>query len=188
MKGGAAVAEVLKREGVDRVFCFPSNPLIDAAAAAGIRPVVSRVERTMINMADAYSRISNGHKIGVCMMQSGPGIEHGFGGVAQAFADSSPILVLPGGVARARSGLPVSFDAVQNYRGITKWSASFTSAARVQDQMRRAFSYLLAGGPGPVLLEIPAYVGAEEFVDAAFSYTPVPRLRASADPEAVRDV
>ena len=63
MKGSQAVAEVLRREGVDTVFCFPANKMIDTAAAVGIRPVVGRQERSVINMADAYSRISNG-KIG----------------------------------------------------------------------------------------------------------------------------
>ena len=72
MKGSAAIAEVLKREGVENVFCFPANPLIDAAAAAGIRPIVTRTERTLINMADAYTRVSNGHRTGVCMVQAGP--------------------------------------------------------------------------------------------------------------------
>ncbi|MGH2364898.1 MAG: thiamine pyrophosphate-requiring protein [Chloroflexota bacterium] len=188
MKGGAAIAEVLKREGVDRVFCFPANPLIDAAAGAGIRPIVARMERVMMNMADGYTRAGNAKPIGVCMMQGGPGIEHAFGGVAQAYADSTPLLVLPGGSARSRSRLPTSFEARDNYAHITKWADTFSSAQRVPDQMRRAFSYLRSGRPGPVLLETPGDVVAEEFDDAAFHYTPVPRLRSSADPDAVREV
>src|SRR5918911_5721883 len=105
MKGSAAIAEALRLEGTECVFCFPANPLIDAAAAAGIRPIISRTERTLINMADGYTRVSNGRRTGVCMMQAGPGTENAFGGVAQAYADSTPLLLLPGQVARARLGL-----------------------------------------------------------------------------------
>src|SRR4051794_6757897 len=186
MKGSAAIAEVLKREGVENVFCFPANPLIDAAAAAGIRPIITRTERTLINMADAYTRVSNGHRTGVCMVQAGPGIENAFGGVAQAYADSAPILMLPGEAARSQVGLPTIFDAVEVYRSVTKWADRITSAARVPDQMRRAFTLMRAGRPGPVLLETPADVMAEEVSDEAFSYRAVPRLRSAADPDAVR--
>ena len=61
MRGDAVVAEVLKREGVEYLFCFPHNPLIDAAAAVGIRPILTRTERTLVNMADGYSRVTNGY-------------------------------------------------------------------------------------------------------------------------------
>src|SRR5260370_8583102 len=97
MKGSQAVAEVLRREGVDTVFCFPANKMIDTAAAVGIRPIVGRQERSVINMADAYSRTSNGEHIGVAMVQHGPGAEHAFGGIAQAYADSVPGLLRPNG-------------------------------------------------------------------------------------------
>ncbi len=188
MKGGAAIAEVLKREGTKQIFCFPSNPLIDAAAAVGIRPIVARVERVMMNMADGFTRAGNAREIGVAMMQGGPGIEHAFGGVAQAWADSTPVLILPGASPRSRAGLPASFEAADNYHHITKWADTISSAQRVQDQMRRAYSYMRSGRPGPVLLETPGDVVGEEFDDSAFSYKPVPRLRSAADPEAIKHV
>src|ERR1700678_446184 len=118
MNGGEALAAVLKEEGVEQVFCFPSSPIIDSAAAAGIRPIVGREERSVINMADAYTRMTNGRKIGVCMVQSGPGIEHSFGSIAQAYSDSVPVLMLPGGPARNRLGIRNAFDAVDAYRPI----------------------------------------------------------------------
>jgi len=186
MKGYAAVAEVLRREGVEQVFCFPASPLIDAAAAAGIRPIVGRTERTVINMADGFTRVSNGHRNGVVMVQNGPGIENAFGGMAQAAADSTPILMLPRGEASDRLGLPGQFDAVANYRGITKWADRFSSPARIPAQLRRAFTYLRAGHPGPVLLETPADVGAAE-LDGDLAYEPVPRRRAAGDPAAVAE-
>src|SRR5246127_3676476 len=125
MKGSQAVAEVLRREGVDTVFCFPATKMIDTAAAVGIRPIVGREERSVVNMADAYSRTSNGRHIGVAMTQHGPGAEHSFGSIAQAYSDSVPLLYLPNGNPRDELGLRTTFDAVESFRSITKWSARF---------------------------------------------------------------
>jgi len=158
MKGSQAVAEVLRREGVDTVFCFPANKMIDTAAAVGIRPVVGRQERSVINMADAYSRTSNGERIGVAMVQHGPGAEHAFGGIAQAYADSVPLLLLPNGNTLRELGLRTTFDAVQLMR---------------------------SGRPGPVVLELPLDVGEQEFDNALFDYVPPLRYRSAAD---ARDV
>src|SRR5947209_4184834 len=100
MKGAALVADALKREGVECVFCFPQNSLIEAVADVGIRPIVCRQERVGVNMADGYSRVSRGRRIGVFIMQQGPGAENSYAGVAQAFANGAPILLLPGGMER----------------------------------------------------------------------------------------
>ena len=185
MKGSQAVAEVLRREGVDTVFCFPANKMIDTAAAVGIRPIVGRQERSVINMADAYSRTSNGNRIGIAMVQHGPGAEHAFGGIAQAYADSVPLLLLPNGNTGAELGLRTTFDAVDAYRPITKWAARFSTAQTVHEQMRRAFQLMRSGRPGPVVLELPLDVAEEEFDEAQFEYSPPVRYRSAADP---RDV
>jgi len=185
MKGSQAVAEVLRREGVDTVFCFPANKMIDTAAAVGIRPIVGRQERSVINMADAYSRTSNGNRIGIAMVQHGPGAEHAFGGIAQAYADSVPLLLLPNGNTGAELGLRTTFDAVDAYRPITKWAARFSTAQTVHEQMRRAFQLMRSGRPGPVVLELPLDVAEEEFDEAQFEYSPPARYRSAADP---RDV
>src|SRR5258707_13365325 len=149
-----AVADVLRREGVDTFCCSPANKMIDTAAAAGIRPVVGRQERSVINMADAYSRISNGKRIGVAMVQHGPGAEHAFGGMAQAYADSVPLLLLPNGNSRGELGLRTTFDAVEAYRPITKWAARITTPQTAPEQLRRAFQLMRSGRPGPVVLEL----------------------------------
>ena len=99
-KVAAAVAEILKREGVDYLIGYPVNPIIEAAAAADIRTIIVRQERTGLHMADAVSRVTSGERIGVFTMQFGPGTENAFGGVAQAFGESVPIVVLPGGYPR----------------------------------------------------------------------------------------
>lgn len=114
-------------------------------------------------------------------MQQGPGIENAFPGVAQAFADSVPILLLPAGVARRQEDIPPNFQAVQNYSGITKWVAQINFADRVPEMMRRAFTLLRSGKPGPVMLEVPTDVASEEFDGAGFHYTPVRGAKTAGD-------
>lgn len=184
MKGAAAVATILKREGVDCLFCFPVNAIIDAAAEVGIRPIMARTERTVVGMADGYSRVTNGRRIGVCAAQHGPGVENSFGGIAQAYSDSSPILFLPGGVEQGRLGAEPNFDAVQNYQHVTKWVARVNQASRIPEFMRRAFTYLRMGRPGPVALELPTDVTAAS-LDDDLVYRPVKGARIMADPAAV---
>ena len=101
MKTGDAIAEILKREGVEILISYPVNHVIEAAARADIRTVIVRQERIGLHMADAMSRLSSGKNLGVFAMQHGPGSENAFGGVAQAYGDSVPILVLPMGYERA---------------------------------------------------------------------------------------
>jgi acetolactate synthase-1/2/3 large subunit len=187
MNGHEAIAAVLKREGVEYLFCFPHNPLIDAVAKVGIRPILGRTERTIINMADGYSRVSRGEKIGVVAVQYGPGAENAFGGIAQAFADSVPMIVLTGGYAAHRNGITPLFDATEHYRGITKWTAQITQVHTTVDRMRRAFALARNGQGGPILLQLPMDVGDQEFGDDIGSYSP-PRIhRSMADPRDVNE-
>ncbi len=186
MNGVTAIAHILKKEGVEFIGCMPSNPLIEAAAIAGIRPIVCRQERTGVHMADGFSRIHNGRRIGIFLMQAGPGAENAFGGVAQAFADSVPILLLPAGASRDRLGVPPTFNPTRSYESITKWSAQINMADRVPELMRRAFTKLRSGRPGPILLEIPQDVADEEMKAASFEYESPPILRCAADPDAIR--
>ncbi len=102
MKGVTAMANILKQEGVDFIGCIPSNPLLEAVAVAGIRPIIFRQERVGVNAADGFSRVTNGRRTGVFAMQAQAGAENAFAGVAQAYADSVPILLLPAAAARGR--------------------------------------------------------------------------------------
>jgi acetolactate synthase-1/2/3 large subunit len=185
MNGVTAIANVLKMEGVDFIACIPSNPLIEPAAIAGIRPIVFRQECTGVHMADGFSRIHNGKRLGIFLMQSGPGAENAFGGVAQAYADSVPILLLPAAASRDRLGIPPTFSPSRSYETITKWSAQIPAASQVTEVMRRAFTKLRSGRPGPVLLEIPSDVGAEELDELDFDYEAPPIVRTAADPDAI---
>ena len=185
MDGVTAIAQILCQEGVDFIGCVPYQPLLEAAAIAGIRPIIFRQELTGIHMVDGYSRVTNGHRIGVFMMQNGPGAENGFGGVAQAYAESVPILLLPAGMARQRRGVHPNFYPTRSYESITKWCAEINLVERIPELMRRAFAKLRSGRPGPVLLEIPQDVALSDFREEWLDYVPPPRLRQAADPEAI---
>jgi len=185
MKGKTAIAKILKMEGVEFISGFPYNEVFESAAEEGIRCIATRTERVAVNIADAYTRVSNSKRIGVCAMQSGPGIENSFSGVAQAYSDSIPILVLPSGPAQRRF-LPPNFIAPKNYREITKWADTINFADRVPEMMRRAFTCLRTGRPGPVLLEMPSDVLNEEFDDTKFPYKPVKATKSAGDPADIR--
>ena len=187
MQGRTAIARILKMEGVEFISGFPMNAVFEAGAAEGIRPIIARNERVGVGIADGFTRASFGRRIGVCAMQSGPGVENAFSGVAQAFSESVPILVLPGGSARRRL-VPPNFIAVKNYQEITKWADMINFADRVPEMMRRAFTYLRTGRPGPVMLEIPGDVATEEFDDAMFQYKPVKGAKTAGDPADVKEV
>jgi acetolactate synthase-1/2/3 large subunit len=187
MKGRTAIAKILKLEEVKFLSGFPQNDIFEAGAQEGIRSIIARTERVGVNIADAYTRVSNCKYNGVCLMQSGPGIENAFSGIAQAYSESIPILVMPGGADR-RQQRPPSFIASKNYQEITKWADTINFADRIPEMMRRAFTYMRTGRPGPVLLEVPVDILNEEFDDAKFQYTPVKAVRTAGDPADIRIV
>ena len=185
MKVIDAIAEILKREGVEFLSCYPSTPMIDAAAKVGLRPIVCRQERVGVGIADGYSRISNGRRIGVFAMQFGPGAENAFSGVATAYSDSVPLLLLPLGHSSDRAGVKPYFSSVRSYDAVTKWVERINVSEQVPEIMRRAFSSLRMGKPGPVMLEIPADMVDKEV--GPFDYQPVKATRATGDPQDVAE-
>ncbi len=185
MKVGEAIAEILKREGVEIIFGYPVNHVLEAAAVAGIRPVIVRQERVGLHMADAMGRVSSGRKIGVFAMQHGPGSENSFGGVAQAYSESIPILVMPMGYARRLAYVDPNFNSVASMRTVTKSAEAIMSAAEVPNILRRAFSRLRNGRGGPALVEVPVDMFAEE-LPGPLAYEPVVSARYGPDIADVR--
>ncbi len=110
MKGAEVIAEILKREGTEFLSCYPRNPVIEPCAAIDIRPILCRQERVGVGIADGYSRIKRGKRNGVFAAQAGPGIENAFPGIAQAYSENVPLLVISGGLplgaAICASGVP----------------------------------------------------------------------------------
>jgi len=180
-----AIVEILKREEVDFLSCYPVNPIIEAAAAAEVRPIVCRQERVGVGIADGFSRISNGRRIGVFAMQFGPGAENAFSGVATAYSDSVPLLLLPLGHSGDRAGVKPYFSSVRSYDAVTKWVERVGVAEQIPEVMRRAFSLLRMGKPGPVMLEIPADMADKEV--ESFDYQPVKTTLAAGDPQDVAE-
>src|SRR5215475_6189620 len=174
MKVVDALAEIMKREGVEFLSTYPTTPVIDAAAAAGIRPVLCRQERVGVGIADGFSRTTNRRRIGVFAMQYGPGAENAFPGVATAYSDSVPILVLPLGHQRDRAQVFPLFSSARTYASVTKWVETLNQPEQLGEVMRRAFNLLKMGRPGPVMVEIPADVAVADVAEQiALQYRPV---------------
>jgi len=180
-----AMAEILKREGVEYLSCFPTTPVIEAAAKAGIRPIVCRQERVGVGIADGFSRVTNGDRMGVFAMQYGPGAENAFAGVATAYSDGTPMLILPLGHPTERHGIAPHFDSMVSFTSVTKNIEQINTPNRVSDVIRRAFAALRQGRPGPVMVETPADVALQEVSEEAFYYKPSRSMVSQADP---RDV
>jgi acetolactate synthase-1/2/3 large subunit len=180
MKIVDAIAEILKREGVSFLSAYPTTSVIDATAAAGIKSVLCRQERVGVGIADGFTRVSNGHPPGVFAMQYGPGAENAFAGVATAYSDSTPILLLPLGHQRDRAQVFPLFSSARTYASVTKSVETLNQPEQVSEVMRRAFNLLKNGRPGPVMVEIPADVaGADVNESVVTAYRPVTTTRAA---------
>ena len=175
MNGIDYIAQILKQEGVEWLSCFPSNPLISAAAREGIRPIAFRHERGAVMAADGYSRISDRRRFGVAAVQAQAGAENVMGGLSQAYADNIPILVLLGGNNLDQISVRPNFSAAQKYQGWVKQIEAIYTPSQVGDVMRRAFHALRNGAPGPVVVELTGDVCAREVPEAARTYRS-PRL------------
>ena len=181
MKLSAAVAEILRREGVDTLFAYPRNGVIEEAAKAGIRPIIVRQERTGLHMADALSRLTKGRRMGAFAMQHGPGTENAYGGVAQAYSEGVPLLVLPMGYSRKLAHIPRNYSAARSMRDISKTCEAVTLASEIAPAMRRAFTGLRNGPGGPAIVELPWDL-MDEDVGATLDYRPVASTRTAPDP------
>ncbi len=181
MNGVRLIAEILRREGVELLACYPRSALIDACADVSIRPVICRQERVGVSIADGYTRGSGYQRVGVFACQSGPGIENAYPGLAQAFADGIPLLAIPSGASIEWQNSKPMFSAVDSFASVTKWAVRPHSASDLPYVMARAFHQLRSGKPGPVLVEVPENVW-HQTSDTSFDYEPVRAYRSAPDP------
>lgn len=151
-----AIADILKREGIKTMFCFPTTPIIEAAVAAGLRPIICRQERVGVDMAAGFARTANGRPPAVFAMQYGPGAENAFPGIASAYSDSAPVLFLPLGHPRDVAHVYPMFNSTRTFASVTKQVEPLTSPEQVGPVMRRAFNALKNGRLGPVMVEVPS--------------------------------
>src|ERR1700691_3522918 len=178
MNGAEVIANILKIEGTEFFSCYPRNRVINPWPAIDIRPILCRQERVGVGIADGYSRIKRGKRNGVFGAQAGPGIENAFPGIAQAFSENVPLLVIAGGLPLSRQYVRPVFRAADVYRAVTKWSALAHNVQELPDLMRRAYHAMRSGKAGPVLIEVPDEVAEAEF-KGELIYKPVPVLRTS---------
>ena len=184
MKAVEAISEILKREGIETIIGYPVNHVLEYAAHLDIRPIIVRQERVGLHMADAISRMTSGGTIGVFAMQHGPGSENAYGGIAQAYGESVPLLVMPMGYPRRIAHIHPNFNSTQAMKPIAKSTEPITSVGEIANVMRRAFTRLRNGRGGPVVVEVPADLMNEE-LEGELSYEPVLSTRSGPDPEAV---
>ncbi|MYE02289.1 MAG: thiamine pyrophosphate-requiring protein [Alphaproteobacteria bacterium] len=184
MKAVEAISEILKREGIDTIIGYPVNHVLEYAAHLDIRPIIVRQERVGLHMADAISRLTSGGTVGVFAMQHGPGSENAYGGIAQAYGESVPLLVMPMGYPRRIAHIHPNFNSTQAMKPIAKSTEPITSVGEIANVMRRAFTRLRNGRGGPVVVEVPADLMNEE-LEGELSYEPVLSTRSGPDPEAV---
>ena len=185
MNGIEYIAQILKQEGVEWMSCFPSNPLITAAAKIGIRPIAFRHERGAVMAADGFSRISDRQRFGVVAVQAQAGAENAMGGIAQAYADNIPVLVFLGGNTLDRLSVKPNFSAAQNYQGWVKQVEAIYTPNQVGDVMRRAFHGLRNGTPGPVVVELTADVCSQDVPEEKQTYTSPKATRQVPEPAAI---
>ena len=185
MKTANAVAEMLKREGVEFVIGYPVNPIFEAAAQADIRTIIVRQERTAIHMADAFARMNSGDRVGVYLTQNGPGAENSFSGLAQAYSESAPLVAIPGGYARSQTNVSPNFSSLLNFQHVSKWTEQLTDANDLSNAVRRAFTHAKNGRQRPVVLEIPGDMWGAD-IEEPINYTPTPSHRSGPDPSDAR--
>src|SRR5690349_7098199 len=135
-----AIAQILKREGISTLFCFPTTPIIEAAVAAGLRPIICRQERVGVDMASGFARTANGRPPAVFAMQYGPGAENAFPGIASAYSDSAPVLLLPLGHPMETAQTFPLFNSTRTYASVVKQVEPVARSQDIVAAMRRAFN------------------------------------------------
>ncbi|NLP43754.1 MAG: biosynthetic-type acetolactate synthase large subunit [Peptococcaceae bacterium] len=163
--GAKVLLELLTEEGVEVIFGYPGGSLLtlyDALLDSPIRHVLPRHEQTAVHAADGYARASG--KVGVCMATSGPGAANMVTGIANAYMDSIPLVILTGQVPTHLLGTD-SFQEVDitgMTMPITKHSYLVKDAKEIPRIVKEAFYIASTGRPGPVLIDLPKDVLAAE--------------------------
>ncbi len=186
VKAANGLARTLKAEGVSWVSCYPTNHVNNALGEEGVPIYMMGEERFAVAVADAFSRVTNGKQIGVCTVMANlnaAGIQMAYGAIAQAWEDSSPLLVITEGVGQG-AGRHTHFDMAGALKSATKWVGKIDRAELVPDFVRRAFTQLRSGRPGPVLLIVPRDLG--EYEEDEHPYAPVKGWRSGPDPDDVK--
>ncbi|MDA0733425.1 MAG: thiamine pyrophosphate-binding protein [Chloroflexi bacterium] len=176
------IARILKQEGIDWVSTFPVCRVNNALGKEGVPMLMMRDDRYAVAVADAFSRITAGNRIGVCTFQGGvnaAGMQYAYAGMAQAFEDGSPVLCITDGVPSGSSGNS-QFDVAASMKTVSKWFGYIDKPERTPEFLRRAFTMLRSGRPGPVILAVPDPTGTYD--ETADPYVTVKGWKSAPDP------
>ncbi len=179
------IGRILKQEGVEWVSTFPVCRVNNALGREGIPIVMMRDDRYAVALADAFSRINAGSRIGVCTFQGGvnaAGLQVAYAGMAQAYEDGSPVLCITDGVPIGATENS-QFDVTSSLKSVSKWYGYLDKPERLPEFMRRAFTMLRTGRPGPVILAIPD--ADAQYDETADPYIPIKGWKSAPNPDDV---
>ena len=159
LSGAQIIVQSLKAEGVEYVFGYPGGAVIEIYDALfqlnKFKHILVRHEQAAVHAADAYARVSG--KIGVALVTSGPGVTNALTGIATAYSDSIPLVVISGQVGNSLIGTDAfqEVDTVGITRPCVKHNFLVTNIAELADTIKKAFQIAASGRPGPVVVDIP---------------------------------
>ena len=159
LSGAQIVVQSLKAEGVEYVFGYPGGAVIEIYDAIfqlnKFKHILTRHEQAAVHAADAYARVSG--KVGVALVTSGPGVTNALTGIATAYSDSIPLVVISGQVGNSLIGTDAfqEVDTVGITRPCVKHNFLVTNIAELADTIKKAFQIAASGRPGPVVVDVP---------------------------------
>jgi acetolactate synthase I/II/III large subunit len=165
MSGARMVIEALKHEGVDTVFGYPGGAIMNVYDEIykqdNFQHILTRHEQAAVHAAEGYAKVTG--KVGVAMVTSGPGFTNAVTGIADAYMDSIPLVVISGQVPMSLIGTDAfqEIDSVGISRSCTKHNYLVTDAAELPRVLKEAFYLAATGRPGPVHVDIPKDVTAQ---------------------------
>ena len=170
MTGAQILLRALKEEDVDTIFGYPGGAVIDIydeLIKTDIRHILVRHEQGAVHAADGYARASGG--VGVCLVTSGPGATNTVTGIASAYMDSIPVVVITGQVPTQLIGNDAfqEVDIVGITRPCTKHNYLVTRIEDISRVIKEAFHIARSGRPGPVLVDLP-----KDLMSAVSNYKP----------------
>ena len=198
INGAQMVCEALLAEGVKTVFGYPGGAIMNVYDAIykqdGFEHILNRHEQASVHAADGYARATG--EVGVAMVTSGPGFTNAVTGLATAYMDSIPMVVISGQVPQMLLGTDgfQEIDAVGISRPCTKHNYLVRDIADLPRILKEAFHIARTGRPGPVLVDIPKDITAEmgEFIypDSVDlpSYLKVPKVESQAIDTAIEAI
>ncbi|MFT6256320.1 MAG: acetolactate synthase-1/2/3 large subunit [Cellvibrionaceae bacterium] len=159
LSGASMIVRSLIDEGVSHIFGYPGGSVLDIYDSlhkiSGIEHILVRHEQAAVHMADGYARATG--KVGVVLVTSGPGATNAITGIATAYMDSIPLVVLSGQVPSNLIGNDAfqECDMIGISRPIVKHSFLITDAKDIPETVKKAFFIAATGRPGPVVIDLP---------------------------------